>query len=57
MAADDPHERPDGELPATSEGEQEPPWPVGFIILVGLAALYLGWRLIQLIVQAIGWLS
>jgi hypothetical protein len=29
--------------------EEEPPWPVGFIILASLAALYLGWRLIQLI--------
>ncbi|MDJ0959621.1 MAG: hypothetical protein QNJ88_03110 [Acidimicrobiia bacterium] len=44
---------PDGAM--ANSAEEEPPWPVGFLILVGLAALYLGWRLIQLIVTAVGW--
>lgn len=42
------------EHPATEnppEADEEEPWPVGFLIIVLLAALYLGWRL----VQAIDW--
>ena len=30
-------------------------WPVGFIIILVLAALYLGWRLIELIAMGIDW--
>ena len=40
----------------TEVEEEEPPWPVGFIILVSLGALYVGWRLIQLIVRGLDWL-
>ena len=37
-------------------GDEETPdddleWPIGFIVMVALAALYLGWRLIQ----GVGW--
>ena len=39
------------EQPPATETEEEK-WPVGFMIVVGLAALYLLWRGIQ----AIGWL-
>ena len=38
-------ERPD------SEAAEEETWPIGFMIIVTLAALYLGWRL----VQAVAW--
>lgn len=40
-------ERP---TPPDSETDDET-WPIGFLIIVTLAALYLGWRL----VQSIGW--
>jgi hypothetical protein len=36
--------------------EEEEGWPVGFMIVVALAALYIGWRLIQLIALGIDWL-
>ena len=39
-------DRPDVE----TEAEEET-WPIGFMIIIALAALYLGWRLIQ----AIAW--
>ena len=29
--------------------EEDLEWPVGFMVVVGLAALYLIWRLIQLV--------
>ena len=29
-----------------SEADDEP-WPVGFMVILLLAALYLGWRLVQ----------
>jgi hypothetical protein len=42
-------------LPVEEEGEY-PGWPVGFMIFVGLAALYLGWRAVQLTGRLITWL-
>ena len=36
------------EPPATDDES----WPIGFLVIVTLAVLYLGWRL----VQGIGWL-
>ena len=54
MTADEPE--PDEEVAANEDEEEEPPWPVGFIVLAGLAALYVGWRLIQLVVRGIDWL-
>ena len=36
--------------PAPDAADEET-WPVGFMIILTLAALYLGWRL----VQGIGW--
>ena len=29
--------------------EDDLEWPVGFMVVLGMAALYLGWRLIQLV--------
>lgn len=40
--------RPDGE--AVRGGEPTPEdekWPIGFMVILLLAALYLGWRLVQ----------
>ena len=45
-----------GEDPSSSTEGEEPPWPIGFMLLVGLAALYVGWRLIQITGRAVGWL-
>lgn len=45
MTADDRRSEAD----RAESQEEDLPWPVGFIVLVSLAALYLGWRLIQLI--------
>jgi len=39
-----------GDGPPRSEDEEK--WPVGFMIIVGLVVLYLGWR----VIQGIGWL-
>ena len=30
-------------------------WPIGFMLLIGVTALYLGWRLVQGIGVLIGW--
>jgi hypothetical protein len=46
-------ERFDGPVEADEEDEG---WPIGFMIVVGLAALYVGWRLIQMIAAAIEWM-
>jgi hypothetical protein len=32
-------------------------WPIGFMLLVGAIALYLGWRLVQGIGAIAGWIS
>ena len=32
-------------------------WPIGFMLLVGAIALYLGWRLVQRIAALAGWIS
>ena len=34
----------------------EEKWPIGFMVVVALVALYLGWRVIQLIAMGIDWL-
>jgi hypothetical protein len=36
--------------------DEELPWPIGFMVIVGLAGLYLAWRLIQLIGRGLDWL-
>lgn len=36
---------------ARREAKSRDRWPIGFMLLVGAVALYLGWRL----VQGIGW--
>jgi hypothetical protein len=35
---------PDGPRPERADDEK---WPVGFLLILTLAALYLGWRLVQ----------
>lgn len=35
--------------PDAEVAEEELKWPIGFITILVLAALYLGWRLIQLL--------
>lgn len=40
------------EAPRTENADEES-WPIGFMIIITLAALYLGWRLIQTIVWVI----
>ncbi|MFV9672247.1 MAG: hypothetical protein ACNYZH_03390 [Acidimicrobiia bacterium] len=32
-------------------------WPIGFMLLIGITALYLGWRLIQGAGVLIGWIT
>ncbi len=47
-----------GESPVESGGEPSSErWPIGFMLLVGAVAIYLGWRLVQGIVALIGWLA
>jgi len=48
-----PDDRP--ELPG-DEGSRDR-WPVGFMLLIGATALYLGWRLVQGIGWAIEWFA
>jgi len=43
------------DVPSDETGDDES-WPIGFMIVVALAALYIGWRLIQLIAMGIDWL-
>ncbi len=42
---------PAADRPETPANDDES-WPIGFLIIVTLAVLYLGWRL----VQGVGWL-
>jgi hypothetical protein len=37
------------------DDEDDPGWPFGFIAVLILAALYVGWRLIQLTVDFVAW--
>lgn len=46
------------------QGQRDPeqnaethPWPIGFMLLIGITTLYLGWRLIQGIGVLIGWIT
>lgn len=32
-------------------------WPIGFMLLVGAVALYLGWRLVQGAAALVGWIT
>lgn len=48
----------DGGEQRESGGEPtEARWPIGFMLLVGAVALYLGWRLVQGIIALVGWIS
>jgi hypothetical protein len=39
------------------EGLESERWPIGFMLLGGAVALYLGWRLVQGIIGLVGWLA
>jgi hypothetical protein len=43
------------EEPDQSAEEQR--WPIGFMLLIGVTALYLGWRLIQGLGVLIDWIT
>jgi len=43
----------DDQSESHAEPESRDRWPVGFMLLVGAVALYLGWRLVQGIVWVI----
>lgn len=48
------------EEPAAKESDQDGEhqrWPIGFILLIGVTALYLSWRLIQGVGVLIGWIT
>jgi lauroyl/myristoyl acyltransferase len=32
-------------------------WPIGFMLLISVTALYLGWRLVQGIGALVGWIT
>lgn len=42
---------------APSRGGERSGSPLGFKLFLGLAALYLGWRLAQGIIWVVGWLG
>jgi hypothetical protein len=44
-------------LPEEDGAPEDLPTPWGFRVLVGVAALYLGWRLVQGIIWVAGWLG
>ncbi len=37
--------------------EERGRWPIGFMLLLGALAIYLGWRLIQGVMALVGWLG
>ncbi len=43
--------------PAPPEDQEPPRTPFGFKLLAGLAALYLGWRLVQGVTALIRWVT
>ena len=48
----DPSAHHQGDAPPVDERT-----PISFIVMLVLAVLYLGWRLVQGVIAAIGWLS
>ncbi|MEA2010281.1 MAG: hypothetical protein U9N78_06220 [Actinomycetota bacterium] len=41
----------------TDQSEERQKWPIGFMLLIGITALYLGWRLIQGLGVLVGWIT
>lgn len=39
------------------QGAERQRWPIGFMLLIGVTAVYLGWRLIQGVGALIGWMT
>jgi hypothetical protein len=45
---------------STDESDQDVKrqrWPIGFMLLISVTALYLGWRLVQGIGALVGWIT
>lgn len=49
--------REEGIPTESAEDAQRQRWPIGFMLLIGITALYLGWRLIQGIGVLIAWIT
>ena len=47
----------DEQTDSAGEEDSHDRWPIGFMLLVGAVALYLGWRLVQGIGWAVDWLA
>jgi hypothetical protein len=47
---------PEAEHEDGQDEVEDPGWPIGFILMMGAVALYLGWRLIQGIALLVDWL-
>ena len=43
--------------PVSDEDAERQRWPIGFMLLIGVTALYLGWRLVQGIGVLVGWIT
>lgn len=41
----------------SEEDNSDQRWPIGFMLLVGAVALYLGWRVVQGIAALFGWIA
>ena len=48
-------DRTDVPGPAADPADDES-WPIGFMVVIAFAALYVGWRLIQMLLAAIDWM-
>jgi hypothetical protein len=46
---------PDGTADANASPEEEK-WPILFMLTIALVALYVGYRIIQMIVQLVQWM-
>ena len=42
---------------APEQNAERQRWPIGFMLLIGVTALYLGWRLVQGVGVLIGWIT
>ncbi len=45
----------DGESATAAAGaEEEVKWPIGFMVILALAAIYVGWRVVQMVGNLFG---
>lgn len=45
------------DVPEDAEGEVYPPAPFSFKLMIALGAVYIGWRIIELLVRLVRWLA